>query len=81
MTGNVREWTADYYDPAYYAGSPVDDPKGPAGGKFHVSRGASHYDAQNAHRLSRRVGEEYPGSTGFRCVRDTPPAEPNRLLP
>ncbi len=29
MFGNVREWTADTYQPDFYANSPVDDPTGP----------------------------------------------------
>jgi formylglycine-generating enzyme required for sulfatase activity len=30
MAGNVREWVADAYDPAYYAGAPARNPTGPA---------------------------------------------------
>jgi len=31
MSGNVWEWTGDWYGVDYYARSPRDDPKGPAG--------------------------------------------------
>jgi formylglycine-generating enzyme required for sulfatase activity len=38
---NVHEWCADWYDPKYYAASPVDDPRGPAAGIRRSSRGGS----------------------------------------
>ena len=39
MCGNVVEWVADWYDPAYYARSPKVDPPGPKTGKHRVIRG------------------------------------------
>jgi len=30
MSGNVREWCSDRYDPSYYAKSPASDPTGPS---------------------------------------------------
>ncbi len=42
MHGNVYEWCADLYDPAYYAKSPMDDPRGPRTDfSYHVVRGGS----------------------------------------
>jgi formylglycine-generating enzyme required for sulfatase activity len=41
MHGNVSEVCADWYDEAYYAKSPENDPTGPAAGDFAVIRGAS----------------------------------------
>lgn len=29
MSGNLREWVSDWYDPGYYANSPPENPKGP----------------------------------------------------
>jgi formylglycine-generating enzyme required for sulfatase activity len=38
---NVHEWCSDWFDPAYYLVSPVDDPRGPAAGTRRSSRGGS----------------------------------------
>ncbi|MCP4697560.1 MAG: formylglycine-generating enzyme family protein [Gammaproteobacteria bacterium] len=40
-TGNVREWTGDWYDSGYYAVSPALDPVGPVSGSERVMRGGS----------------------------------------
>lgn len=39
--GNVMEWVADWYDPAYYAYSPYANPLGPPSGENKVIRGPS----------------------------------------
>jgi sulfatase modifying factor 1 len=41
MTGNVCEWTADWYQADYYAKSPKNNPKGPAQGTHKVLRSGS----------------------------------------
>jgi sulfatase modifying factor 1 len=38
---NVHEWCSDWYDPGYYAISPVRNPQGPATGIRRASRGGS----------------------------------------
>ena len=44
MTGNVWEWTQDWYQKDYYAVSPAKDPQGPATGDEKVLRGCSWYN-------------------------------------
>src|SRR5262245_58737378 len=41
ISENVHEWCADWFDPAYYEGSPWKDPQGPASGRRRASRGGS----------------------------------------
>ena len=41
MCENVHEWCSDWYDPAYYAASPAENPAGPAAGKRRASRGGA----------------------------------------
>lgn len=39
MTGNVWEWTSDFYQPDYYSKSETEDPSGPNTGEEHTIRG------------------------------------------
>jgi formylglycine-generating enzyme required for sulfatase activity len=39
MHGNVHEWCADWFDRNYYAGSPLNDPRGPEKGLARTLRG------------------------------------------
>jgi formylglycine-generating enzyme required for sulfatase activity len=41
MSGNVAEWTADWFDEDYYSYSPTENPQGPATGTFRVARGGA----------------------------------------
>lgn len=41
MVDNVHEWCSDWWDPDYYAVSPVENPSGPATGSRRASRGGA----------------------------------------
>jgi formylglycine-generating enzyme required for sulfatase activity len=41
MGDNVHEWCSDWWDPGYYAVSPVENPAGPATGTRRASRGGA----------------------------------------
>jgi formylglycine-generating enzyme required for sulfatase activity len=44
MHGNIYEWCNDWYGERYYGHSPRRDPKGPAEGDHHVTRGGCWYE-------------------------------------
>jgi formylglycine-generating enzyme required for sulfatase activity len=71
MVGNVREWTADWYDANYYTVSPRENPTGPANGDYRVLRGGSCCNDDGFARGADR-NWNIPGSTrviyGFRCA-------------
>jgi sulfatase modifying factor 1 len=75
MTGNVWQWTSDWYDESYYAASPEQSPAGPAIGKSRVLRGGYWGDPSSMIRTTRRVAlppdARSPGY-GFRLVQSTP---------
>jgi formylglycine-generating enzyme required for sulfatase activity len=54
-------------------GNPVTDPKGPAGGQYHVLRGGSLFSDATHTRVSARSFVGLPVHMdffGFRCVRE-----------
>jgi formylglycine-generating enzyme required for sulfatase activity len=71
MAGNVREWTADYYDGRYYVSAPAANPRGPARGTSKVVRGGSYLLSREwavAFARSRLRPDERYGDLGFRCA-------------
>ncbi len=73
ISGNVREWTADWFGATYYQSSPADNPKGPPSGTARVLRGGSWMNDPWTTRTSYRgaFSPDYQArNIGFRCARD-----------
>jgi len=70
MTGNVWEWTWDWYGDN--AQTTQTDPRGPSSGSNRVVRGGSFYNVWEDCRVAIRYFSRYPGSRygydGFRSV-------------
>jgi formylglycine-generating enzyme required for sulfatase activity len=80
MSGNLWEFTADFYSASYFRESPKNDPAGPATGKEWVSRGGS-WDSDPAKHLRISFRNKGKGGiiVGFRCVLPDSP-ETRKLL-
>lgn len=77
MSGNVREWVADWFDPSYYVWSPSKNPLGPKGAIDSRSvnlRGGYAQSNQailtTTYSRTQRNPNEPGGEIGFRCACD-----------
>jgi eukaryotic-like serine/threonine-protein kinase len=71
MTGNAREWVADWYDPGYYPVSPAENPSGSSTGSERTQRGGDYYSSNNRSSCTFRDSAEpdwWGTSYGFRCA-------------
>jgi len=68
MSGNLFEWTSDWYGP--YSAAEVADPQGPGEGEYKVVRGGSWMSGAGALRVSARVDMESVtcGQVGIRLA-------------
>lgn len=77
LSGQVREWCADWYDPDYYSYGPSDNPPGPDAprgiGPCRCLRGGSWlspaYTSRGSQRLFYPPDSRDTNDHGFRCVR------------
>ena len=73
MSGNVAEWTADWYEENFYANGLEHSPKGPSSGTYRVVRGGSWGDVPDFVRSAYRnwFSPTYRyAHFGFRCAQD-----------
>ena len=74
-TGNVWEWTADWFHPSFRQRDRFRDPKGPRRGTHRVQKGGSylcHHSYCRRYRVAARQGntpDSSTGNIGFRCFR------------
>ncbi len=72
MSGNVKEWVADWYLRNYYLQSPQINPQGPVSGEKKVLRGGGYLFHPDQLRVTFRYAmppERSANFIGFRCVK------------
>jgi len=75
MTGNVWEWTADWFSATWHLDGPRENPTGSPSGDRRALRGGSylcHASYCHRYRVSARMGntpDSSTGNIGFRCAR------------
>jgi formylglycine-generating enzyme required for sulfatase activity len=75
MTGNVWEWTSDWFHPSFRQRDRTRDPMGPPHGTSKVQKGGSylcHESYCRRYRVAARQGstpDSSTGNVGFRCAR------------
>ncbi len=89
LSGNVSEWTTDWFDQDYFKHSPINNPAGAQKGHFRVLKGGSWVDHPVGARCSNRnwsVPSSRKHTNGFRLALDvsktvSPEQEKPAVLP
>jgi sulfatase modifying factor 1 len=72
MSGNVWEWTDDWFDPLYYRASDLNNPRSPKKIDQKSIRGGGFNSSPSDLRVTRRIHNfqsTYHADVGFRCVK------------
>jgi formylglycine-generating enzyme required for sulfatase activity len=72
LSGNVWEWTADYFSADYYGKSPGSNPPGPEKGSLRVLRGGcwdSHWRGVRVSKRHTKPPDKKLAENGIRCVK------------